>query len=222
MEIFSIIVQFFDILLSSIVSVFNILRDLWREVLLGALILVAALAVLRALRAIRRRTKFVKAIKLAAKENGVTVRFRRPSVLSLFWNFSGYDLELDIRGILYRLKFYPGITLGRAVHMRSATETLWQGRLANRSATSGRGLRGIPVRLKYDNSEAEGVVNILVFSPTPIAVTEKNSSGVVWELDTENGGVFDGVYLFTEDVLVSRLPRLIDGYIDSLVRHEEV
>lgn len=222
MEIFSILVQFFDILLSAFVTLYNVFRHLWREILLGALILFLALVAIRILKAVFRRRKFVKAIRTAAKENGIKLEFRRPPFLSLFANLHGYDLEFDLRGTRYRLKFYPANPKGRAIHLSSATDTRWLGgKLAHRRAVYKGKLGGIAVKLDFDHKEAEGYVNILLFSPTPISVTEQNDSGTVWELDTENGGLFDGVYVFTDDVLIHRLPRLMDGYIDTLVHIEE-
>ena len=217
MEILSIIIQFFDLVLSAIISAVNIVLDLWREILIAAAIIIAALIFIRVLRAVRSRSDFVKRIKRAAKENGVKLNFRRPATLSLFWNFRGYDIEFDLRGVIYRIKFYPWIVRGKDVHITSGSETLLLGRLAYRRAISRGILRGIKVKLDFDRTVSDNTVNILLFSPSPLAVTERNESGTVWELDTENGRMRDGIYIFTDDILKFRLPRLIDGYIDGLV-----
>ena len=83
MEIFSVIIQFIDFLISSVISLVNIVRYLWREILIGAAILLFALVALRILLAARKQGLFIKAVKTAAKENGVKIRFARPPFLSL-------------------------------------------------------------------------------------------------------------------------------------------
>ena len=222
MELFGIIFQFFDMLVSAFISAYNIIRDLWRELLGGVAILIAAIIALRILRAMHRRSVFLKKLRTGAKENGIKLKYNRSPMLSLFWNLAGYDIELDVRGVHYRLKFYPFITRGRAVHLDGARDTYYQGRLAHRRAVNSGRVGGIKIPLDYDTTPTDGVVNILVFSPDPLAVTERNEGGTVWELDTENGGDFDGVYLFSASVLGSRLPRLMDGYIDELRHIDEV
>lgn len=221
MEIFSVIIQFIDFLISSVISLVNIVRYLWREILIGAAILLFALVALRILLAARKQALFIKAVKTAAKENGVKIRFARPPFLSLLWNFEGYDMEMELRGSLYRIKLAPFITSGIGVHLSSANEAVYLGRLATRRALSRGKISGIHVRLKYDPTQREGTVNILVFSPTPITVSEMRENGTVWELDTENGQDMGGVLVFTDAILVSRLPRLIDGYIDTLIHTDE-
>ena len=221
MEIFSVIIQFFDFLISSGVSLINIVRYLWREILLGAFILILCLILIHILRAVKMRKAFVKALKLAAKENGVKLHFSRPPIFSLFYNFDGYDIEFDLRGKRYRIKFAPLITLGVGVHLASGHEAVYLGRLANRRALSKGIVRGISVKLKYDVSNDENTVNVMLFSPTPIAVTEKRANGTVWELDTENGEDVGGILVFTDAILIHRLPRLIDGYIETLIHIDE-
>ena len=56
---------------------------------------------------------------------------------------------------------------------------------------------------------------------TPV-YTEETENGSIWEMDTENGELFGGVLVFTDDILISRLPRLMDGYIDTLIHTDEV
>ena len=203
-------------LLSMLVSTYNMLTRLWREVLLWCAIIMLALIALRILKACRMRLGFSRALRDCAKENGADYRALRPSLLSLFLNLSGYDVEIECRGTLYRIKYYPGIVLGRAVHLENARSTRRLSRLALRRAVDGKMPHGVGCRLKFDNSIQENTVNILVFSPKPLALTEKNTSGTVWELDMENGEIFDGVYLFSDDILRSRMERLLAGYITSL------
>ncbi len=221
MEIFSVIIQFFDFLISSVISLINIVRYLWRELLLGAFVLVLVLLALRVFLAARKQRAFIKAVKTAAKENGIKIHFSRPPFLSLLFNFSGYDMEMDVRGKIYRIKLAPFVTSGIGVHLLCANEAVYLGRLANRRALSKGRVRGIRVKLKYDPTRAENTVNILLFSPTPIAVTERRDNGTVWELDTEKGQDVGGVLVFTDAILISRLPRLIDGYIDTLIHTDE-
>lgn len=221
MELFSVIIQFFDFLISSVVSFINIARYLWREILLGVFIFVALAFALYILRAAKRRRAFIKAVKLAAKENGIKIKLNRPPFLSLLWSFDGYDMEIDIRGVIYRIKLAPFVTLGKGVHLLNANEAVYLGRLANRRALMKGRVSGINVRLKYDPTKEENTVNVLVFSPAPLAVTERRENGTVWELDTENGQDMGGVLVFTDAILTSRFPRLIDGYIDTLIHIDE-
>ncbi|MBQ2793989.1 MAG: hypothetical protein IJF05_04765 [Clostridia bacterium] len=221
MEIFSIIIQFFDFLISSFVSLYNIVRYLWREILLGALILALALFVIRVFLAAKKQRAFIKAVRTSAKENGIKIRFARPPFLCLLFNFDGYDMEMEIGGKKYRIKLCPFITSGLGVHLSTATEAVYLGRLATRRALSKGKVSGISVRLKYDPTPAESTVNVLVLSPTPLAVTERRENGTVWELDTDNGQDIGGVLVFTDAILISRLPRLMDGYIDSLIHYDE-
>ncbi len=221
MEIFSVIIQFFDFLISSGVSFVNIVRYLWREILVGAFVLAICLVLIHILRAAKKRKAFVKAIKLAAKENGVKLRFSRPPILSFLLNLDGYDIEFELRGKTYRIKFAPFVTMGIGVHLASAKEMVYLGRLANRRSLSKGVVRGISVKLKYNIALDDNVVNILLFSPTPLAITEKRSNGTVWELDTENGEDVGGFLVFTDSILIHRLPRLIDGYIDTLIHIDE-
>ena len=221
MEIFSIIIQFFDFLISSFVSLINIARYLWREILLGAFIIVLVLFALHILRAAKKRNKFIKAVRTAAKENNVKIHFSRPPFLSLLFNLDGYDMEMDLRGTLYRIKLAPFITMGVGVHLSTANDVVYLGRLQNRRALSKGVVKGLCIRLKYDPTPALNTVNILVFSPTPLNVSERRENGTVWELDTENGEDVGGVLVFTDAILLYRLPRLIDGYIDSLIHIDE-
>ena len=221
MEIFSILVQFFDFFISSIVSVVNIARYLWREILLGAAIAVALLFALHLLRAAKKRRAFIKAVRTAAKENGVKIKFHRPALLSLLCNPEGYDFEFELRERTYRIKLAPFVTMGIGVHLSSAGEAVYLGRLGTRRALNAGRVKGINVKLKFDPTPATDVVNILVFSPTPLAVTESRENGTVWELDTENGQDVGGVLVFTDSILSHRLPRLIDGYIDTLIHVDE-
>lgn len=221
MEIFSILIQFFDFFISSVISVINIVRYLWREILLGAAIAVLLLFVIHVFRAAKKRRAFIKAVKAAAKENGVRIKFHRPPVLSLVLNLDGYDFEFELRGKTYRIKLAPFVTMGIGVHLSSAGEAVYLGRLATRRALNAGRVHGIPVKLKFDPTPAPDTVNILVFSPTPIAVTESRENGTVWELDTENGQDVGGVLVFTDAILSHRLPRLIDGYIDTLIHVDE-
>ena len=222
MQLVTLLVQLFDVILSALVSIYNIVVNLYAEILYGAAILILVLVVLHLLRALKRRNIFIKAIKEAAKENGVKLKIKRPTILSMLWNFKGYDIEFDLRGTRYRIKLAPFITLGIGVHLESEREAIYLGRLATRRALMKGKIKGIPVHLDYDSAPAENTVNILVFSPKPIAVTEKTENGSIWEMDTENGEPLGGVLVFTEDILISRLPRLIDGYIDTLIHTDEV
>ena len=63
MELFGIIFQFFDMLVSAFISAYNIIRDLWRELLGGVAILIAAIIALRILRAMHRRSVFLKKLR---------------------------------------------------------------------------------------------------------------------------------------------------------------
>ncbi len=208
--------------ISMFVSLYNMMTQLWRQVILWTAIIVLSLVLLRILRAVRLRLRFARALKDAARENGISLRARRPSILSLFLNLSGYDIEIDYRGTLYRIKYYPGILLGRAIHLEDAKTAKRMGRLAlKRAIDDGKMPHGVRRRLKYDSSVSENTVNILVFSPTPLALTETNRSGTVWELDMENGERFHGVYLYSDEILLSRMSRLMSGYISSLRNENE-
>jgi len=221
-EIFSIIVQFFDIVLSAFVSIYNIFRALWREIILATLLLILALILLRFLRALKKRMRFINKLRASAKENGLTIKYNRPCWLSLVLNFGGYDIEVEVRGVLYRLKLYPFNPHNRGILLDGSKSSRILGPLATRRAMNGTAAKGIGVKLDYDTEQSESTVNILVFSPDPIAVLEENAAGTVWELDTENGAEYHGVYLFSASVLGSRLPRLMDGYIDELRHTDEV
>jgi hypothetical protein len=220
-ELFSFLIQFIDMLISAIVSLVNIVRDLWRDILLGAALIAAALVILRLLSAFRSRRALVKGIRQAVKENGALMRASRPLWLSLLLNLSGYDFEIECRGVLYRIKLYPFNPMGRGVQLNSAKDTVVSLRGSSRRAMEGKRLRGFALKLDFDNSIRPGVVNVLVFSPSPLRLTERNELGKIWELDAENGAVFDGVYLFDGKVFLSRMTRLLDGYITSLRRSED-
>ena len=222
MQIFSVLVQLFDVMLSAMVSIYNIVVNLYAEILYGTAIIILVLLALHLLRALKRRNVFIKAVKEAAKENGIKLKLHRPTILSMLWNFKGYDIEFDLRGIRYRIKLAPLITAGIGVHLASANEAVYLGRLATRRALRKGKVKGIRLPLKYDTELAENTVNLLVFSPKPIAVTEQTENGSIWEMDTENGELFGGVLVFTDDILISRLPRLMDGYIDTLIHTDEV
>ena len=222
MQLFSLLIQVIDVIISAIVSIYNIVVNLYAEILYGTAIIILVLLALYLLRALRRRNTFIKAVKEAAKENGVKLHFKRPTILSMLWNFKGYDIEFDLRGIRYRIKLAPLITAGIGVHLTNANEAVYLGRLATRRALRKGKVKGIRIPLKYDTELAENTVNLLVFSPKPIAVTEETENGSIWEMDTENGELFGGVLVFTDDILISRLPRLIDGYIDTLIHTDEV
>ena len=222
MEIFSVIIQFFDFLISSVVSMVNVVRYLWRELILATVLIVLALLLIYFLRAVKKRHAFIKAIKTAAKENGVKLYIPRPTFLSLLFNLDGYDIEFDLRGTRYRLKLAPFITSGIGVHLDGACEAVYLGRPATRRAMKKGVVKGVRVHIKYDPTPQDDTVNLLVFSPAPISVFEKRENGGIWEMDTENGQDLGGVLVFTDEILASRLPRLIDGYIDELVHRDEV
>lgn len=210
------LILIFDFITSAVVSLFNILVRYGLKFLWYLLIFFTFIAVIRYLRTLKARRKFVKAITLSAEENGAEFKALRSPYLSVFFNLEGYDAVLTVRGTDYRIKYYPGTPIKSVYHLKDAHVAIKQFKFLASLRSNNTNPKGIKKTLRFDNSKQDGTVNIIAFAHMPHAVTEPFSMKEIYERDMENGRIFDGVYIYACPTLEKQLIRLMEGYTDTL------
>lgn len=212
MEVIMYVVGLIRGMLIAFMNILIMLAAYWFINLPVIICLVVLPHIIRFVRAIVSRRRFVRKVKALANKKGGKCKLLRPSVVSIFVNNSKLDMLLDIGKEKYAVKFFPRNPLNKNVYI-SDLDTAY---VAKRGAQTLKGRHGGRVNFIFNKVEeklrkrklkiepVEHKTTVLIIDPMPyeLYVLDKNKYRV-----SGSGEVFEGITLYIGDEFISFLER---------------